>query len=117
LIHSPLSVIFPTEIPTQGERWFKGMPLDPFFYIDFLKPKYKNQKIGATTPREYVLEPYEKLLRVTQKYFTYEGSFDKVYLYHIRIIMQFTGKIPLKLPFYLYRVLGKMADIVQARVD
>jgi hypothetical protein len=31
--------------------------------------------------------------------------------------MHFTGKIPLKLPFYLYRSLGKMADKFQARDD
>jgi hypothetical protein len=93
------------------------MPLDPSFYIDFLKPKYRKQKIGATIPREYVLEPYEKILRVIQKYFTCEGKFDKVYQYHIRLLMHFTGKSPLKLPFYLYRILGKMANRVQARAD
>jgi hypothetical protein len=31
--------------------------------------------------------------------------------------MHSTGKIPLNLPFYLYRSLGKMAEKVQARVD
>jgi hypothetical protein len=93
------------------------MPLELMFYIDFLKPQYRKQKIGATIPREYVLEPYEKLLRVIQRYFTCEGRFDRVYQYHIRLLMHFTGKIPLNLPFYLYRSLGKMADKVQARVD
>jgi hypothetical protein len=34
-------VVAATEIPVQGEKWFKGMPLDPVFYTDFLKPKYK----------------------------------------------------------------------------
>jgi hypothetical protein len=106
-----------TEIPIQGEKWFKGMPLELMFYIDFLKPQYRKQKIGATIPREYLLEPYEKLLRVIQRYFTCEGRFDRVYQYHIRLLMHFTGKIPLNLPFYLYRSLGKMADKVQARVD
>jgi hypothetical protein len=56
-------------------------------------------------------------LRVIQRYFTCEGRFDRVYQYHIRHLMHFTGKIPLNLPFYLYRSLGKMADIVQARAD
>jgi hypothetical protein len=53
-----------TEIPVQGEKWFKGMPLDPVFYTDFLKPKYKKQRFSATIPREFILEHYEKLLRV-----------------------------------------------------
>jgi hypothetical protein len=111
------TIVVATEIPILGERWFKGMPLDSMFYIDFLKPKYRNQKIGATIPREYVLEPYEKLLRVIQRYFTCEGRFDRVYQYHVRLLMHFTGKNPLNLPFYLYRSLGKMEDKVQARVD
>jgi hypothetical protein len=111
------SIVVATKIPILGERWFKGMPLDSAFYIDFLKPKYKNQKIGATIPREYVLDPYEKLLRVIQRYFTCEGRFDRVYQYHVRLLMHFTGKNPLNLPFYLYRSLGKMADRVQARAD
>ena len=105
-----------TEIPTQGEKWFKGMPLDPSFYIDFLKPKYRKKKIGATIPKEYVLKPYENILRVIQKYFTCEGRFDRVYQYHIMLRIHFTGKIPLNLPFYLYRSLGKMEDRVQANL-
>jgi hypothetical protein len=68
------------------------------------------RKIGATIPREYLLEPYEKMLRVIQRYFSCEGRFDRVYQYHIRLLMHFIGKSPLKLPFYLYRSLGKMAE-------
>jgi hypothetical protein len=76
-----------TEILIQGENWFKGIPLDPLFYIDFLKPKYRKKNIGATIPREYVLEPYEKILRVIERYFTCEGRFERVYQYHIRLLM------------------------------
>jgi hypothetical protein len=53
-----------TEIPMQGEKWFKGMPLNTSFYIDFIKLEYKNWKIGAIIPNEYILEPFEKLLRI-----------------------------------------------------
>jgi hypothetical protein len=106
-----------TEIPIQGEKWFKGMPLELVFYIDFRKPQYKKQKFGATILREYILEPYEALLRVIQKYFTCEGRFDRLYQYHISLLMHFTGKSPLNVPFYLYRSLQKMVDKVQSRVD
>jgi hypothetical protein len=106
------TIVAATEIPIQGEKWFKGMPLDPIFYTDFLKPKYRKQKFGATIPREYVLEHYEKLLRVIQRYFTCEGRFDMVYQYHIRLLIYFTGKRLMNLPYYLYRSLGKMADKV-----
>jgi hypothetical protein len=55
------------EIPVQGEKWFKGMPLDTSCYIDFIKLEYRNQKIGATIPSEYLLEPFEKLLKIIWK--------------------------------------------------
>jgi hypothetical protein len=86
--------------------------MELMFYIDFLKPQYRKQKIGSTIPREYLLEPYEKLLRVIQRYFTCEGMFDMVYQYHIRLVIHFTRKILLNLPFYMYRSLEKMADKV-----
>jgi hypothetical protein len=40
-----------------------------------------------------------------------------VYPYHIRLLMHFTGKNTLNLPFFLCRSLGNMADNVQGKVD
>jgi hypothetical protein len=62
-----------------------------------------------------MLEHHDQLLRVIQRYFTCEGKFNKVYLYDIRLLMHFTGKKALNLPYYLCRSLGKMADKVQAK--
>jgi hypothetical protein len=106
-----------TEIPLQGEKWFKGMPLYTSCYMDFIKPKHRNQKMGSKIPSEYLLEPFEKHLKVIMKYFTCEGRFDKVHPYHIRLLMYFTGKNPLNLPFFLCQILGKMADNNQSKVD
>jgi hypothetical protein len=85
--------------------------------MDFIKPECRNQKIGADIPSQYLLEPFEKLLKIIRKYFTFEGRFDRVYPYHIRLLMHFTGKNPLNLPFFLCRSLGKMEDSVQAKAD
>jgi hypothetical protein len=93
------------------------MPLDTSCYIDFIKPEYRNLKIGANIPSEYPIEPFEKLQKIIQKYFTCEGRFVKVHQYHIRLLMHFTGRSPLNLPFFLCRSLGKMADNVQAKAD
>jgi hypothetical protein len=111
------TIAFTTNITTQGEKWFKGILLDPVFYIDFLNPKYRKHNFGATISREYILEPYEKLLRVIQIYFTCEGRFERVYQYHVRLLMNFIGKIILNLHFYLYKSLGQMEDKVRARAD
>ena len=53
-----------TEIPPRREKWFKGMPLDILCYKAFIKPKCLNQKIGANIPSQYLLEPFEKLLKI-----------------------------------------------------
>jgi hypothetical protein len=106
-----------TKIPMQEEKWFKGIPLDTSCYTDFIKPEYRNQKIGANIPSEYLLEPFEKLMNIILKYFNCEGRFDKVHQYHIRILMHFIGISPLNVPFSLCRSLGNMADSVQAKDD
>ena len=109
------SVVGATEIPAHGEQWFKNMQLDMSHYHDFLNPKFRNSKFGATIPREFLLKSHSDLLRVIQKFFTCEGKFDKVRQYHIRILMHFTRKKPLNIPFYLFRSLGKMANKVHLR--
>jgi hypothetical protein len=106
-----------TEIPPRGEKWFKGMPLDILCYEDFIKPNFLNGKIRAGVPSQYLREPFQKLLKVIRRYFTCEGRFDRVYPYHIRLLMHFTGKKPLNLPFFLHQSLEKMADNVQAEAD
>jgi hypothetical protein len=106
-----------TKIPPCREKWFKGMPLDISCYMDFIKPECRNRKIGDDIPSQYLLEPFDKLLKIIRRYFTCEGRFDRVYAYHIRLLMHFTGKNTLNLPFFLYWSLGKMADNIQANVD
>jgi len=88
------------------------MPLDIFSYKEFIKNACLNRKIGVDIPSQYLLEPFENILKVIIRYFIREGRFDRVYPYHIRLLMHFTGKNPLNLPFILYRILGKMVDNV-----
>jgi hypothetical protein len=93
------------------------MQLDIFHYHDFLKPGFRNYKFRATIPREFLLKSHIDLLRVIQKFLTCEGRFDKVRQYHFRLLMNFTSKKPLNLPFYLLRSLVKMDDRVQLRKE
>jgi hypothetical protein len=62
-----------------------------------------------------MLEHHDKLLRVIQRYFTCEVNFSKVYMYHIKLCMQFIGKKALNLSYYFYRSLRKIVDKVQAK--
>ena len=40
-----------------------------------------------------------------------------IYQYHFRLLLHFTGKKLLYLPFFLFRSLGKMSDNIQARLE
>jgi len=104
-----------TKIPAHGEQWFKGMQLYLACYHEFLKPRFRDTYFGATIPREILLENHSSLLRVIQRFFTCERRFTRVYQYHIRLLMHFTDRKPLNLPYYLYKILGKMDDRVQVR--
>jgi hypothetical protein len=62
-----------------------------------------------------LVEGFDKMLRVIQRYFTCEGRFNMIYQYYIRLLFHFTGKDPMNLPFYLFRSIGKIVDRVQAK--
>jgi hypothetical protein len=112
---SEKTIVAATEMPALGDKWFKGMSLDLTFCNDYFKPLHQDEDLTVGVPRKHLLEPFDKILRVIQRYFTYEGQFNKVYKYHIRLSMHFIGKKPLNLPYYLYRSLGKMEDMVHTK--
>jgi hypothetical protein len=68
-------------------------------------------------PSRYLWEPFQKLMKVIRKYFTCERRSDRIYPHHIRLLMHFTGKRSLNLPFFLHQSLGGMADNVQAEAN
>jgi hypothetical protein len=106
-----------TEIPPHGERSSKGIPLDVLCYEEFIKTNCMNEKIRAGVPSWYIQETFQKLLKVIRRYFTCERRYDRIYAHHIRMLMHFTGKRPLNLPFFLHRSLERMTDNIQAEAD
>jgi hypothetical protein len=94
-----------TKIPPHGERWSKGMPLDVLCYEEFIKSNCLNRKVEVGILSRYLQEPFRKLLRAIRKYFTCEGRFDIIHTHHIRLLMHFTGRRPLNLPFFLHQSL------------
>jgi hypothetical protein len=62
-----------------------------------------------------MMEGFDKMLKVIQRYFTCEGIFNMIYQYHIRLQLHFIDKDAMNLPFYLFRSIGKMSDMVQGK--
>jgi hypothetical protein len=81
---SELSISVATEIPNTGERWFKAMTLNVAFSKEFLKPKYQGDNLSKGVPINHMLEGFDKMLKVIQRYFTCEGRFNMIYQYHKR---------------------------------
>jgi len=86
-------------------------------YKILLKPEFIDKDLSKAVPRGYVKYSYAKLLSCIQRYFTYEGRYHKVYSYHFKILLHFSGIISLDLPFFLFQSLGKMSDKVQLKKE
>jgi hypothetical protein len=69
------TIVVVIEIPSHGEKWFKGIQLDLYFYHEFLKLEFRDIDFGAAICKELLSENYSRLLRVI-KYFSRvrEGS-------------------------------------------
>jgi hypothetical protein len=66
-------------------------------------------------PRNHLIEQFDKILRIIQRYFTCEGRFNTLYQYHIRLLLHFIFKIEMNIPYYLLRSIGKMSDKIQSK--
>jgi len=106
-----------TKIPRGQEKWFKNFKFDKTPCKEFLKPEFIDSDLNKSMPRSFIKDSYANLLTCTQRYFTCEGRYHKVYSYHFKLLLHFTGKISLDLPFYLFGSLGKMCDKVQLKKE
>jgi hypothetical protein len=89
------------------------MNLNNAFSKDFLKSDYQTYNLSKGVPRSHLVEYFDKMLKIIQIYFTCEGRFNMLYQYHISLLLHFTGKDEMNVPFYLLRSMGNMSDRVQ----
>jgi hypothetical protein len=66
-------------------------------------------------PRSQLIEQFDKILKIIRRYFTCEGRFNTLYQYHIRLLLHFTGKVEMNIPYYLLRSIGKMSNMIQSK--
>jgi hypothetical protein len=91
------------------------MALNAAYAKYFLKPQHQAGNLSKGVPRNYLIEKFDKILGIIQRYFTCEGRFNTLYEYHIRILLHFTGKIEMNIPYYFLRSIGKMSDRIQSK--
>jgi hypothetical protein len=107
-----------TEIPMTGEQWFKARKLEKEGWCqDMLKPEHKGANLVKGIPRQWLLEAYDKLLLIIQRYFTCEGRYNKVLQYHFKLLLHFTGKKEIDLAYFLFMSLQRMILLAQKKPD
>jgi hypothetical protein len=88
-------------IPIIGEKWFKSMDLSSSYAKYLFKPEHQANDLSKGVPRSQLIEQFDKLYTL--------------YQYHIRILLHFTGKVEMNIPYYFLRSIGKMLDRIQSK--
>jgi hypothetical protein len=91
------------------------MSLNSSFSKEFFKLECKGDNLSKGVPKSHMLEYFDKMLMVIQRYFMCKGRFNMVYQYHIILLLHLTGKESMNIPFYFFRSIGKMLDRVQGK--
>ena len=98
-----------TELQRIGESWFKTTVTKNIEFRSYLQPEHKKIIWKKSIPTSWVEEKWKHLLKAILVYITCEGRYNRVMIYHFKLMNHFTGRNPLNLPFYLYKILIKMA--------
>jgi hypothetical protein len=104
-----------TELPRTGENWFKTTVTKEVEFRSYLKPEHKCLIWKKDIPMSFLEEKWQHLLKSILVYITCEGRYNRVMIYHFKLMNHFTGRSPLNLPYYLHRSLTKMAHQVKAK--
>jgi hypothetical protein len=82
-----------------------------------LKPEHQGANLVKGIPRNWILEAYDKLLLIIQIFFTCEGRYSRVLQYHFKLLLHFTGKREIDLPYFLFMSLQRMILLAQRKPD
>jgi hypothetical protein len=104
-----------TELPRTGENRFKTTVTKEVEFRSYLKPEHKCLIWKKDIPMSFLEEKWQHLLKSILVYITCEGRYNRVMIYHFKLMNHFTGRSPLNQTYYLHRSLTKMAHQVKAK--
>ena len=104
-----------TDLPRTGENWFKTTITKDVEFRSYMKPKHKKIVWKKSIPTTWLEENGKHLLKAILVYITCDGRYNRVMIYHFKLMNHFTSKSPMNLPFYLHKSLTKMAHQVKAQ--
>ena len=84
------SIVAATELPQEGERWFKNKRFDEKAWRFILRNLGMDVTIFNKGIHVSALqEKWASLLLIIQKFITCEGRFRSMYMYHTQLLMNF----------------------------
>jgi hypothetical protein len=104
-----------TGLPLTGQKWFKTTALKKQDFKFYLKDGYKHKAWAKGMLISYLDEEWQLLFKGIQLYITSEGRYDKLMMYHFKLMDHFSGRTPINLPYFLYHSLIKVCNRIRAR--
>jgi hypothetical protein len=104
-----------TSLPRTGQSWFKTTATKNLNFRAYLKEEFKHNAWKKGMPVSYLEEEWQELFKGIQLYITSEGRYDKLMMYHFKLMDHFTGKTLLNLPFFLHKSLTKVCKKIRAQ--
>jgi len=96
------SIAVATDLPQEGEHWFKNKSLDGQAWRVMLCNTGMDVTIFTRgIPVHALKEEWASLPLIIQKLITCEGRFGEMYMYHTRLLMKFLENQTLNLPYFL----------------
>jgi hypothetical protein len=105
------SIAEATGFPQEGPHWFKNLKFEGIPWHSLMASK--RSRCGSKgTPIVLCKPRWHGLLLMLKQFITCEGRYGLVFMYHVRLSMVFLS-FNLNMPFYLLRILQKMAKFYQ----
>jgi archaellum component FlaC len=104
-----------TGLPLTGQKWFKTTAMKKLDFKFYLKDGYKHKAWAKGMLISYLDEEWQLLFKGIQLYITSEGRYDKLMMYHFKLMDHFSGRTPISLPYFLYHSLIKVCNRIRAQ--
>jgi hypothetical protein len=102
-------------LPAKGKRWFNNLKVDEVPW-PLLFTSRKIISCDKGMPVTALKSRWHDLLAIIKQFVTCEGRYGLMFLYHLRLLMNFID-FPLNMPHYLLRSLYKMAKQFKREKD
>jgi hypothetical protein len=102
-----------TGLPRTGQSWFKTTITKNLDFRSYLKIEFRGITWKKSIPVSYLEDELQDLFKGIQLYVTSEGRYDKLMLYHFRLLDHFRGKVLLNFPFFLHRRLKMVCNRIK----